>query len=126
MKDSEISTIDDFTRKTCCFRWSITSIVLTYLIIVGLLIYIDQAHTFNLFGNMIADTNDAERYLSYGILLMVPPLNFLFIYWGARYILYCLLYPYQNSIQREWLDRSNNERFGKEFCYYLECFLYTF
>lgn len=58
MKDSEISTIDDFTRKTCCFRWSITSVVLTYLVVVGLLIYIDQVHTFNMFGNMIANETD--------------------------------------------------------------------
>lgn len=78
---------------------------------------------FDVFGEI---TNVMGVKISYALLLLVPPINFLLVYAGARYVLYCILYPYQNSIQREWLDRSNNDRFGREFCYYLECFLYTF
>ena len=43
----------------------------------------------------------------------------------GRYILLSIIYPYQNSILRENLDRQNNERFGEEFAYYVKSFFYT-
>jgi hypothetical protein len=35
------------------------------------------------------------------------------------------MYPYQNSIIRETLDRNNGKRFGEEFSHYLDSFIYT-
>jgi hypothetical protein len=52
--------------------------------------------------------------------LFIPAANFIFIYMLARHVLYCVLYPYQNSYQREGLDRGFNQRFGAELIYYLE------
>lgn len=58
-------------------------------------------------------------------LLYIPPINFILIYILARHVIFCILYPYQNSYNREALDRQNNERFGKELSFFLQCFLHT-
>ena len=36
-----------------------------------------------------------------------------------------ILYPYQNSVARESLDRGNAAKFGEDFCHHLESFSYT-
>lgn len=43
----------------------------------------------------------------------------------GRYMLTGILYPYQNAIGRETLDRNNATKFGEEFEHYLESFAYT-
>lgn len=100
-------------------------VVVAYCALAGFIIYDSSSRgiTREVFQEI---TTVGGFSITYAWLLLLPPINFLLVYAGARYILYCILYPYQNSIQREGLDRSNNERFGKEFCFYLECFLYTF
>jgi hypothetical protein len=52
-------------------------------------------------------------------------INFILIITIGRYLLSSMLYPYQNSIIREGLDRNNASRFGQEFSHYLECMVYT-
>ena len=55
----------------------------------------------------------------------IPLLNVVLIYLVGHYALTTLLYPYQNSIIREALDRNNSTKFGEEFCDYLDSLLYT-
>ena len=55
----------------------------------------------------------------------LPVINIVFTYIIGCYILTGLLYPYQNSIGRETLDRNNATKFGEEFEHYLESFAYT-
>lgn len=94
-KDSEISTINDFTQHTRCFRLFIAGIVLLYCAIAGFLIYDGTAGNWYIFGSIV----EVQGFtITYAWLLLLPPINFLLVYAGARYILYCILYPYQNSI----------------------------
>ena len=58
-------------------------------------------------------------------LLYLPVLNYILLQSVGRYILIGCIYPYQNSIIREQLDRTNNLKFGQEFAKYLESFIYT-
>lgn len=55
----------------------------------------------------------------------IPVVNIALTYLIGKYILTGLLYPYQNSIGRETLDRNNATKFGEEFEHYLESFAYT-
>ena len=55
----------------------------------------------------------------------IPAINILLTYIIGHYVLSGLLYPYQNSLGRETLDRNNATRFGEEFEHYLESFAYT-
>lgn len=60
------------------------------------------------------------------LLLYIPLLNLLLLQLAGRYILLSfVIYPYQNSVMREQLDRSNNARFAEEFSYYLKSLIYT-
>lgn len=43
----------------------------------------------------------------------------------GRWIIAGVLYPYQNFIIRETLDRANNTKFGEDFIHFLECFSAT-
>ena len=43
----------------------------------------------------------------------------------GRYVVTCIYYPYQNSMQRESLDRSLNHKFGQEFAHFLDSFNYS-
>lgn len=54
-----------------------------------------------------------------------PALNFLLIFFIGRWVLVGILYPYQNYIIRETLDRANNTKFGEDFIHFLECFSAT-
>ena len=58
-------------------------------------------------------------------LAFVPIINIVLTYIIGKYVLSGLLYPYQNSIGREALDRSNSTRFSEEFEHFLECLAYT-
>ena len=57
--------------------------------------------------------------------MFVPVLNIVLTYIIGKYVLTGLLYPYQNSIGRETLDRNNATKFGEEFQHYIESFAYT-
>ena len=58
-------------------------------------------------------------------LAFFPVINIILIYIVGHYMLTGILYPYQNSIGRETLDRNNATKFGEEFEHYLESFAYT-
>ena len=45
----------------------------------------------------------------------IPAINIVLTYIVGKYVLTGLLYPYQNSIGRETLDRNNATKFGEEF-----------
>ena len=45
----------------------------------------------------------------------IPVINIVLTYIVGKYVLTGLLYPYQNSIGRETLDRNNATKFGEEF-----------
>jgi len=57
--------------------------------------------------------------------MFLPLLNFFLIVLIGRYALSGIMYPYQNAVIREELDRNNASRFGHEFSHYLECLVYT-
>ena len=58
-------------------------------------------------------------------LLYLPAINGLLIVWIGRYALSGILYPYQNSVIKESLDRQNNIKFGMELSHFLNCFIFT-
>lgn len=58
-------------------------------------------------------------------LVYVPLFNFLLFVTIGRYILCAILFPYQNSIVREQLDRGNSAKFGEEFAHLLDSLVYT-
>lgn len=63
--------------------------------------------------------------IKYSWLFYIPVINILIMFVVGRYILSAIMYPYQNSIIRETLDRNNAKRFGEEFSHYLDSFIYT-
>ena len=66
-----------------------------------------------------------EEQTPYFLLLYLPVINYLIIQIVGRYALIGCIYPYQNSIIKEQLDRTNNLKFGEEFAKYFESFIYT-
>ena len=57
--------------------------------------------------------------------MYLPIFNLILILTIGKYVLSAMLYPYQNSIVREILDRTNANKFGSEFAHYLVALLYT-
>lgn len=58
-------------------------------------------------------------------LVYVPVFNLVTFLIVGRYLLSAALYPYQNSICREFLDKNNARIFGEEFAHYLSSMVYT-
>ena len=58
-------------------------------------------------------------------LAYVPLFNFMLFIIIGRYVLCAILFPYQNSIVREQLDRGNSTKFGEEFAHLLDSLVYT-
>ena len=120
----EISRVSDFTRRHFCLRFCIGMMVFLY---VALIISVQVYEYMN--GDLISPKQTSvkigNRNFNWLYLLYIPAANFLFVYVLARHVLYCIMYPYQNSFQREALDRNSSYRFGNEFSFYLDCFLYT-
>ena len=61
----------------------------------------------------------------YFCLVYIPLINFLLFILVGRYVLSALLFPYQNSVIRETLDRNNSAKFGEEFSHQLDSLVYT-
>ena len=93
ISDSQISTINDFTRHTRCQRWSIAMTVVAYFALAGFLIYDGTVAAGHL--NIFDEIVEVQGFrITYAWLLLLPPINFLLVYAITRYILYCILYPY--------------------------------
>lgn len=127
--DSEISTLNDLTKHARGYRTTLWLLLFVYVLVFVTLEYViskkdiffpecDQncSKFFQLF--------DKYWYLWY-ILVYFPPLNGILITVIGRYILCGTMYPYQNTIVRESLDRINNQRFGQELLLNLKSFAYT-
>ena len=61
----------------------------------------------------------------YFCLVYIPLINFLLFILVGRYVLSAILFPYQNSVIRETLDRNNSAKFGEEFSHQLDSLVYT-
>ena len=60
------------------------------------------------------------------MLINLPAINLIFLIILGRYsILSFGVYPYQNSLMKEQLERSNSARFSDEFAYFVKCMIYT-
>ena len=120
--DEELSTQATFDSvkgigtKKCLLK----SLILLYLLVLtGIIV-------FGHFNEEPEYEDHAEIARNPWLLLgYVPLLNLILLYVISRYALSSLMYPYQNSIIREGLDRINSSKFGEEFTHYLDSFLYT-
>jgi len=83
----------------------------------------DGEYEFDIFDNETVNRSieKGARFVmsDWFFLLYLPILNFMLIVIFGKYILSGIMYPYQNSIIREELDRSNATKFGQEFAHYL-------
>jgi hypothetical protein len=92
-----------------------------FKVVFCILVYFAAVSCFQIF---IAD--NFEDHIKYWYCsLFLPGFNFIAILLVGKYILSCMLYPYQNLIFGETQDIGNNYRFGEEFTHSLECLVYT-
>jgi hypothetical protein len=111
--DQRISTVSDLSRHSLGIRLvSFFSFSLFFLIVVVLNIYAFP---------MVLDKQKAAWFY----LLLLPGVQMIIIIILGRYALSGILYPYQNTIVSQSLDRLNSLKFGEDFVHFLDCFLYT-
>lgn len=129
IKDNQLSRENDLVTfgdrcKTFCLWFTLFLYVAFFAILkISLTLYEIKLENEHLQRAVDWFTLLAESHWFY--LVFVPAINFMLILLGGRYILSALLYPYQNAIIRESLDRNNATKFGQEFAHYLECLVYT-
>jgi hypothetical protein len=111
--DSEISKEYLFNIQSAKCRWLTALAFIVYFAIVIVCLYY-----------LIYDNYDKPKAYFY-LLLLLPGINSLLILAAGRYILSGILYPYQNFIIRESLDRANNGKFGEDFGHFLQCLVFT-
>lgn len=110
--DSEISTVSSFTSKSYRFRLMVGILMVSYFVVI---IAIQHIVTLE------SSTNWSYLFL----LTLLPIINILGFIAGGRYILSAMMYPFQNSIVSESLNRQNNYKLGIEFGLFLQSFVYT-
>ena len=129
IKDSEISTYSTFTLSSHCMK---KFCLFFTLILIGVLIYgvklltdyLEFTLGFEIARHYILGLDDFINDY-WWILIIIVTSNLVLTLVIGRYVLSAMLYPYQNSIIRETLDRSNAQKFGEEFSNYLESMVYT-
>lgn len=129
IKDSEISTYSSFSTSRHCLK---KFCLFFTIIIIGIVIYgVKLLSDYIEFEIGVEITKHYlvrmdEFFADYWwILIIIVTTNLVLTLVIGRYILSAMLYPYQNSIIRETLDRSNATKFGEEFSNYLESMVYT-
>lgn len=111
--DSEITKEYLFNIQSAKCRWLTALAFIVYFGIVIVCLFF-----------LISDKYDKPQAYFY-LLLLLPGINSLIILAVGRYILSGILYPYQNFIIRETLDRTNNGKFGEDFGHFLNCMVFT-
>ena len=113
LPDTAISKTEHFQRGTYCYKCLFFLSILMMIsgcVVICYLRYQDME-------------TDKVEYMWF--LTFLLPLNIVIEQVIGRYIICLFFYPYQNSLTREQIDRSNNLKFGQEFSHFLDSFLYT-
>ena len=126
--DSEISEQRHFTNKSACYRCTATLLLSIYVSVITAAHIIAYLEVFKDEHDLAGSAPKIWKALRshWFLFLYMPVINLVGLIVFGRYALFSFgVYPYQNSLMWEQLERSNNARFAEKFAYFLKSMIYT-